>query len=36
MLDAGQPVKRIDFDHYVVAGTGERLTPVEPVLPSVR
>jgi hypothetical protein len=30
MLDTGEPVKRIDFDNYVVAATGEMLVRVGP------
>jgi hypothetical protein len=29
MLDTGEPVKRVDFDHYVIAASGEPLMRVE-------
>jgi hypothetical protein len=32
-LDTGEPVERIDFDNYVISGTGEPLVRVEPSLP---
>jgi hypothetical protein len=35
VLDTGEPVRRVDFDNYVISATGEPLVRVEPSLPSL-